>query len=305
MLTTGRCRHAVACTLILAMMMLSLPHHQASAAMAGTESATGPAAAAQSSRAGAADAERARIKALLQRQEVREELLSHGIGAKEARARIDALTDAEIAAIVRRLDALPAGGASGTFAGFGSAAEAAIALHVFAAVLVVALVAVVIAAAVRKDGPPPGSEAAPSPESGPDASYRFGIRRFRDGRLREGFESVCRAAHRGHGGAQNAMGLLYEGRAKIYWGSRQLSPVQTDLVGAHIWYGAAADQGNREAAFFRSRLEQRMTAAERAAAARAKEASGRDPASCQLQESGQDTRQETRLPASRRVDPTR
>jgi len=56
--------------------------------------------------------ERDRVKALLQRPEVAKEMEKFGIAQKDAGTRVDAMTDAEVAQLAGRLDALPAGGLS-------------------------------------------------------------------------------------------------------------------------------------------------------------------------------------------------
>jgi hypothetical protein len=56
--------------------------------------------------------ERERVKALLQRPEVAKEMEKFGIAQTDAGARVDAMTDAEVAQLAGRLDALPAGGLS-------------------------------------------------------------------------------------------------------------------------------------------------------------------------------------------------
>ena len=58
------------------------------------------------------DVERARVKALLERAEVRAELEKHGVLAHEAAARVDAMTPAEVQELAGRIDALAAGGQS-------------------------------------------------------------------------------------------------------------------------------------------------------------------------------------------------
>jgi hypothetical protein len=64
----------------------------------------------------AGDAARARLAALLARDEVRGALERRGISTDEASARVAALADAEAIEVVRRLDRLPAGGSAfGTF----------------------------------------------------------------------------------------------------------------------------------------------------------------------------------------------
>lgn len=62
----------------------------------------------------AQDAERARVKALIARPEVARKLETLGVLPKDAQARVDALTDAEVASLAARIDALPAGGLSDT-----------------------------------------------------------------------------------------------------------------------------------------------------------------------------------------------
>ena len=58
----------------------------------------------------AAGAERERVKSFLDRAEVRERLLALGVNSQAAIARVDALSDEEVAALAGRLDQLPAGG---------------------------------------------------------------------------------------------------------------------------------------------------------------------------------------------------
>lgn len=58
----------------------------------------------------AAQQNRERVRALFERQDVREQLQARGVDADAARARVDALTDEEVATINGKLDSLPAGG---------------------------------------------------------------------------------------------------------------------------------------------------------------------------------------------------
>lgn len=58
----------------------------------------------------AAQQDRERVRALFERQDVREQLQARGVDADAARARVDALTDEEVASINGKLDSLPAGG---------------------------------------------------------------------------------------------------------------------------------------------------------------------------------------------------
>jgi hypothetical protein len=55
--------------------------------------------------------ERERVKAMLERPDVAKELQKMGIAPTDAGARVQAMSDAEVAQLAGRLDALPAGGA--------------------------------------------------------------------------------------------------------------------------------------------------------------------------------------------------
>ena len=54
--------------------------------------------------------DRERLHMLLDRSEVRKHLEAWGVDTKEARARVDSLTDREIAEIAAQIDQMPAGG---------------------------------------------------------------------------------------------------------------------------------------------------------------------------------------------------
>lgn len=56
------------------------------------------------------DQGRAKIMALVEREEVRTQLLFHGVTADQAKARVNALTDDEVLQVSGKLDQLPAGG---------------------------------------------------------------------------------------------------------------------------------------------------------------------------------------------------
>src|SRR3989449_4493662 len=60
--------------------------------------------------AGLVPTERERVKALIERPEVAQQMEKMGIPAKEALARVDAMTEEEVRSLAGRLDALPAGG---------------------------------------------------------------------------------------------------------------------------------------------------------------------------------------------------
>lgn len=60
------------------------------------------------------DFERERVKALLERDEVRAALEQHGVLVEEAAARVAAMTPAEVQSLAGRIDALAAGGQQST-----------------------------------------------------------------------------------------------------------------------------------------------------------------------------------------------
>jgi hypothetical protein len=55
--------------------------------------------------------ERDRVRALTERADVQRLLQAQGIESDSAKARVDAMTDAEVSALSEQIDALPAGGA--------------------------------------------------------------------------------------------------------------------------------------------------------------------------------------------------
>jgi hypothetical protein len=58
----------------------------------------------------AVQSERERVKAMLERPEVAQQLQKMGLDAKDAAARVDAMSDSEVTQLAGRIDALPAGG---------------------------------------------------------------------------------------------------------------------------------------------------------------------------------------------------
>ena len=56
------------------------------------------------------DAERERVKALVARPELAQQLKQMGVVPEEVQARIDAMTDEEVRSLAGRLNAVPAGG---------------------------------------------------------------------------------------------------------------------------------------------------------------------------------------------------
>jgi hypothetical protein len=85
--------------LSMAIVAIALVAPQVQAGMIGTEQAV------------QAPSERERVKALLERPEVAKSLQKYGINAHDAAARVDAMSNEEVAQLAGRLDALPAGGA--------------------------------------------------------------------------------------------------------------------------------------------------------------------------------------------------
>lgn len=87
--------------LIASVLSLGLPLQSTHAGVVGTDRV---AASAQS------QSERERIRAFLDREDVRKELQNQGVDANTAKARVDALTDEEVQKVAGRLDKMPAGG---------------------------------------------------------------------------------------------------------------------------------------------------------------------------------------------------
>ena len=84
----------IASSLIICLAGLSLPVH---AGMLSTQ-------------AGAANADRAHIFNVLDREELRAQLQANGVNPAEVKARVAAMTDDEVAQLAGQIDRLPAGG---------------------------------------------------------------------------------------------------------------------------------------------------------------------------------------------------
>ena len=91
----------LAILLVLTFVSLTIVGTQAQAALVGTS---------QILDQGYQEVDRDRLRAFLDRAEVRDQLEALGVDRDIARARIDSLTNEEVADIVDRLDQLPAGG---------------------------------------------------------------------------------------------------------------------------------------------------------------------------------------------------
>ncbi len=57
------------------------------------------------------DSERARVRALVERPEIAQQLEKMGISADQAKARVAAMSEDEVSSLAGKLDALPVGGA--------------------------------------------------------------------------------------------------------------------------------------------------------------------------------------------------
>lgn len=87
---------------ILIVLMACTPFQMAQAGMIGTEQAVSP----------ASEMDRTRVLMLLERADVSAQLQAFGLNPAIARDRVQAMTDQEVASLVHKLDALPAGARS-------------------------------------------------------------------------------------------------------------------------------------------------------------------------------------------------
>lgn len=120
----------------------------------------------RSAPAGAEAAGRDRLQAFLRRQDVRAQLVALGVDPAEAAARVENLSDAEVAPLVAQIDSLPAGG---TVCGNSSSDQnrclklGLVILYVVAFLLVAGAVWLVYkgVSAVAEDDEPPSQAALP------------------------------------------------------------------------------------------------------------------------------------------------
>jgi hypothetical protein len=94
---------AIALTMVLVLLISSLPQGVAQAALITTDQVIG----AQTQ--GGAQHERRKVEAFLQRQDVRDQMVAFGVDPAEAAARVASLSDGEIREIAGQIDRLPAG----------------------------------------------------------------------------------------------------------------------------------------------------------------------------------------------------
>ena len=96
-------RKPLAGILILTFVCLTVAWTPAQAAMVGTAQVLNPK---------QQDQDRERLRSFLNRADVCEQLEAWGVNKEIAKARIDNLTDEEVAGLVNRLDEMPAGGSA-------------------------------------------------------------------------------------------------------------------------------------------------------------------------------------------------
>ena len=88
---------------LLVVSLLLLPFQSIQAGMVSTD---------QVSAAASAQAQRAMVMSVISRADVASQLQSMGIDSKNAQARVDAMTDSEVASLANQLNSLPAGASS-------------------------------------------------------------------------------------------------------------------------------------------------------------------------------------------------
>ncbi|MGD9062469.1 MAG: PA2779 family protein [Desulfobacterales bacterium] len=106
-----RCRKAIGLTILISTFLLYFPLPPAQAGMITTEYVIHQDFKKLS--------DRARVRAFLKRAQVIAQMRAYGIHHQEALARVDSLTDSEIASIAGRMDQIPVG-AAGTYSLDGS-----------------------------------------------------------------------------------------------------------------------------------------------------------------------------------------
>jgi hypothetical protein len=103
MKTLRKLQQYVVIPVILSFVVVTFPFGAAQAGMVSTERAV------ERSYQAGATADRERVLGLLRRAEVQQEMRALGVDPDEAYARAAALSDAELAQVAGRMDALPAG----------------------------------------------------------------------------------------------------------------------------------------------------------------------------------------------------
>ena len=91
----------VSIIVVISMLFVVIPYQSCLAALIGTETVIETAWGHEA---------RKQVKQFLDRQDIQKALTARGISTQEAKARVDALSDAEAVRLVERLDRVPAGG---------------------------------------------------------------------------------------------------------------------------------------------------------------------------------------------------
>ncbi len=99
----GTLAKIVSCVLLVTMISLISPATMAQATMISTGTAV---------QQQAIEQDRTRIRVFLEREDVQKTLQANGVSPLEAKARVDSLTDQEVARIADKMDMLPAGGSA-------------------------------------------------------------------------------------------------------------------------------------------------------------------------------------------------
>jgi hypothetical protein len=101
MKTIRQAAKPVSLFLTIFMLLMSVPYQSALAAMIGTETMIDIARGQEA---------REYVNTMLVREDVQTTLIAHGIDPREAKARVDSLSDAEVVRLVDKIEQLPAGG---------------------------------------------------------------------------------------------------------------------------------------------------------------------------------------------------
>ena len=101
MKTIRQAAKPVSLFLTIFMLLMSVPYQSALAAMIGTETMIDIARGQEA---------REYVNTMLVREDVQTTLITHGIDPREAKARVDSLSDAEVVRMVDQIEQLPAGG---------------------------------------------------------------------------------------------------------------------------------------------------------------------------------------------------
>lgn len=142
MRTVFKYQKPISLIVLVSLFWICMPQLSAQAVMVTTEGVIN-----QNSRS---DSDRARVRAFVSRNDVIAQFQSYGISSEEALARVDSLTDQEIAAIAGKLEQLPAGGnmgpviAKGVSTGAYNAAGTIAAYALIVAIIIAIVITIII-----------------------------------------------------------------------------------------------------------------------------------------------------------------